>query len=74
VGQFVEHAVVASSGSPTALTWNQVSTDLFPNGVPDLEDAVVQEKAWTIIASASPVIVLCMIKWTHAPSLQSIEM
>jgi hypothetical protein len=56
VGQFVSSAVVASGGAPTALTWNVVSTDLFPNGVSDLEDAIVQEKAWTIIASASPVI------------------
>jgi hypothetical protein len=60
VGQFVSRAVVASSGAPTALSWNQVSTDLFPNGVSDLEDAVVQEKVWTIIASASPVIVRCV--------------
>lgn len=59
VGQFVSRAVVASSGP---LSWNQVSTDLFPNGVSDLEDAVVQEKAWTIIASASPVIVRCVVK------------
>lgn len=56
VGQFVSRAVVASGGAPTALSWNQVSTDLFPNGVSDVGDAVVQEKAWTIIASASPVI------------------
>ncbi len=62
VGQFVSRALVASSGAPTALTWNQVSTDLFPNEVSDLEDAVVQEKAWTIIASTSPVIVRCVIK------------
>ena len=51
VGQFVSRAVIASGGTPTALSWNQVSTDLFPNGVSDLEDAVIQEKAWTIIAS-----------------------
>lgn len=50
VGQFVSRAVVASGGAPTALSWNQVSTDLFPNGMSDLEDAVVQDKAWTIIA------------------------
>ncbi|KAI0305594.1 hypothetical protein B0F90DRAFT_1624843 [Multifurca ochricompacta] len=50
VGQFVSRAVVASSGSPTAITWNAVSTELFPNGTHDLEDAVVQEKAWVIIA------------------------
>jgi hypothetical protein len=56
VGQFVSRAVVASGGAPTALSWDVVSTDLFPNGVPDLEDAVVQEKAWTIIASASQAI------------------
>jgi hypothetical protein len=62
VGQFVSRAVVASSGAPTALSWNQVSTDIFPNGVPDLEDAVVQEEVWTIIASALPVIVQCVIK------------
>jgi hypothetical protein len=62
VGQFVSRAVVASGGAPTALSWNQVSTDLFPNGVSDLEDAVVQEKVWTIIASSSPVIVRCAIK------------
>jgi len=59
VGQFVSREVVASSRAPTALSWDHVSTDLFPNGVSDLEDAVVQEKAWTIIASASPVVVLC---------------
>ena len=57
VGQFVSRAVVASGGAPTALSWGQVSTELFPNGVSDLEDAVIQEKAWTIIASASLVIV-----------------
>ena len=53
VGQFVSRAVVASSGAPTTLTWSAVSTDLFPNGVPDLQNAVIQEKAWAIIASAS---------------------
>jgi hypothetical protein len=55
VGQFVSRAVVASGGAPTALSWSQVSTDLFPNGVSDLEDAVIQDKVWTIIASASSV-------------------
>jgi hypothetical protein len=55
VGQFVSRAVVASGGAPTALVWSVVSPDLFPNGVSDLEDAVVQEKVWTIIASALPV-------------------
>ncbi|KAI0277608.1 hypothetical protein BGY98DRAFT_1079125 [Russula aff. rugulosa BPL654] len=50
VGQFVSRAVVASGGAPTALSWSQVSTDLFPNGVSDLEDAVIQDKVWTIIA------------------------
>jgi hypothetical protein len=56
VGQFVSSAVVASGGAPTALSWDVVSPDLFPNGVSDLEDAVVQEKAWTIVTSASQVI------------------
>lgn len=60
MGQFVSRAVVASGGAPTALSWNQVSTDLFPNGVSDLGDAIIQEKAWTIIASAPPVIVRCV--------------
>ncbi|KAI9463645.1 hypothetical protein BJY52DRAFT_1252871 [Lactarius psammicola] len=50
VGQFVSRAVVASSGSPTTITWNAVSANLFPNGVQDLENAVVQNKAWAIIA------------------------
>ncbi|KAI0256100.1 hypothetical protein BJV78DRAFT_1385015 [Lactifluus subvellereus] len=50
VGQFVERAVVASSGRPTAMSWSAVSTGLFPNGAPDLEGAVVQNKAWAIIA------------------------
>ena len=53
VGQFVSRAVVARSGAPTTLTWSAVSTDLFPNGAPDLQDAVIQEKAWAIIAGAS---------------------
>jgi hypothetical protein len=53
VGRFVTRAVVDSSGAPTALTWSVVSADLFPNGVSDLENAVVQERVWTIIASAS---------------------
>jgi len=74
VGQSVSRAVVASSGAPTALSWKRVSIDLFPNGVLDLEDAVVQEKAWAIIASASPVIVRCVIKRAHAPPLQSTKM
>lgn len=59
VGQFVSRAVVASGGAPTALSWDQVSTDLFPNGVSDLEDAVIQEKAWTIIASC--VAIYCVV-------------
>ncbi|KAH9998533.1 hypothetical protein BJV74DRAFT_767839 [Russula compacta] len=50
VGQFVSRAVVASNGRPTTLTWNVVSTDLFPNVEHDLESAVIQEKAWAIIA------------------------
>ena len=53
VGQFVSRAVVASSGAPTALTWSVVSADMFPNGVRDLENAVVKERAWAILASAS---------------------
>jgi hypothetical protein len=53
VGQFISRAVVASGGTPTTLTWSVVSTDLFPSGVHDLENAVIQEKAWAIIASAS---------------------
>jgi hypothetical protein len=53
VGQFVSRAVVASSGATTAPTWSMVSTDMFPNMVQDLENAVIQEKAWAIIASAS---------------------
>jgi len=53
VGQFVSRAVVASSGVPTKLTWSAVPTDLFPNGAPDLQSAVIQEKAWAIIAGAS---------------------
>ncbi|KAI0298606.1 hypothetical protein BC826DRAFT_998341 [Russula brevipes] len=51
VGEFVARAVVASTGSPTALTWSAVSTDLFSNGASDLEAAVVEEKAWAIIAN-----------------------
>lgn len=66
MGQFVSRAGVASGGAPTALTWTVVPPDLFPNGVPDLEDAVVQEKVWTIIASALPVIG-ARFKWAHAP-------
>ncbi|KAI9461728.1 hypothetical protein F5148DRAFT_1214780 [Russula earlei] len=50
VGQFVSRAVIASSGEPTAITWNVVSADLFPNGPRDLESAVIQERAWAIIA------------------------
>jgi hypothetical protein len=57
VGQFVSRAVVASSGAPTAPTWSVVATDLFPNGVHDLENAVIQEKAWAIIASTSIILV-----------------
>ena len=53
MGQFVSRAVVASSGAPTTLTWNVVSTDLFPNVEHDLESAVIQDKAWAIIASVS---------------------
>ena len=53
MGQFVSRAVIASSGSPTAMSWSTVSADLFPNGVPDLENVVVQDKAWVVIASAS---------------------
>ncbi|KAH9978766.1 hypothetical protein BGW80DRAFT_1164876 [Lactifluus volemus] len=49
IGQFVSRAVVASNGPPTAISWNTVSTDLFPNGMHDVEDAVVQNKAWAII-------------------------
>lgn len=64
MGQFVSRAVIASSGAPTALWWNQVSTDLFPNGVSDLEDAVVQEKVWAIIASPSQV--CCAVCDAHA--------
>ena len=53
VGQFVSRAMVASGGAPTTLTWSAVPTDLFPNGAPDLQNAVIQEKAWAIIAGAS---------------------
>lgn len=50
VGQFVSRAVVASSGSPTTITWNAISANLFPNGAQDLEHAVVRNKVWAIIA------------------------
>ncbi|KAF8274530.1 hypothetical protein EI94DRAFT_1768739 [Lactarius quietus] len=50
VGQFVSRGVIASSGSPTAMTWYSVSANLFPNGAQDLEHALVQNQAWAIIA------------------------
>lgn len=56
MGQFISSAVVDSGGASTALTWTVVSPDLFPNGAPDLENEVVQEQVWTIIASALSVI------------------
>jgi hypothetical protein len=56
VGQFVSRAVVASSGAPTVPTWSVVAADMFPNGTRDLENAVIQEKAWAIIASTSVIL------------------
>lgn len=50
VGQFVSRTVLASSGSPTTITWSAISANSFPNGAQDLEDAVVQNRAWAIIA------------------------
>ncbi|KAI9442228.1 hypothetical protein H4582DRAFT_1927199 [Lactarius indigo] len=50
VGQFVSRAVLASSGSPTTITWSAIPANSFPNGAQDLENAVVQNKAWAIIA------------------------
>jgi hypothetical protein len=35
------------------MTWHAVSTDLFPNGVQDLEHAIVQNQVWAIISSMS---------------------
>ncbi|KAH9083528.1 hypothetical protein EDB83DRAFT_2562524 [Lactarius deliciosus] len=50
VGQFVSRAVLASSGSPTTITWSAIPANSFPNGAQDLEEAVVQNRAWAIIA------------------------
>jgi hypothetical protein len=61
-GQFVTRTVVASSGAPTAPTWSVIPTDIFPNGVRDLENAVIQEKAWAIIASTSITLVFHLLK------------
>ncbi|KAI0268702.1 hypothetical protein BC834DRAFT_821175 [Gloeopeniophorella convolvens] len=51
VGQFVSRALLATNGPPTTITWSTVSPDQFPNGVQDIERAIVQEeKAWLILA------------------------
>ncbi|KAH9002099.1 hypothetical protein EDB86DRAFT_3063599 [Lactarius hatsudake] len=42
--------VLASSGSPTTITWSAIPANSFPNGAQDLEEAVVQNRAWAIIA------------------------
>ena len=69
VGQFVSRAVVASSGAPTTLTWSAVSTDLFPNGAPDLQSAVIQEEAWAIIAGASRHLRFIFDNEVYAPAI-----
>ena len=33
------------------MTWHAVSADLFPNGVQDLEHALLQNQVWAIISS-----------------------
>jgi hypothetical protein len=51
VGQFVSHAVIASGGIPTMMTWRAIPANLFPNGAQDIEHALVQNQAWAVIAS-----------------------
>jgi hypothetical protein len=50
VGQFVSHAVIASGGIPTMMTWRAIPANLFPNGAQDIEHALVQNQAWAVIA------------------------
>jgi hypothetical protein len=33
------------------MTWHAVSADLFPNGVQDLEHAVLENQVWALISS-----------------------
>ena len=65
MGQFISRRVVASGGTPTTLTWSVVPIDLFPSGAHDLENAVIQEKAWAIIASACHMVSSWITKFTH---------
>ncbi|TFY61383.1 hypothetical protein EVG20_g7085 [Dentipellis fragilis] len=50
IGAFVTQAVMNSTGQPTQMSWSVVSPSLYPNGQNDLVDAVVDEKAWVIVA------------------------
>ena len=51
MGQFVSRAVVASSGSPTVITWTAVSASLLPNGEQDIEHALVENQVWAMVVS-----------------------
>jgi hypothetical protein len=48
VGESVTQAFLNATGPPTIMTWSVVSS---LRGDSDIEDAVVSEKAWMIVAS-----------------------
>ena len=39
------------TGDPSQMSWTIVGKESFPNGLSDVQNAVVQEKVWAIITS-----------------------
>ena len=42
-----------NTGNKDQIDWYTVPASLFPNGMSDVADAIVNEKAWAAVASAS---------------------
>ncbi|KAI0046802.1 hypothetical protein FA95DRAFT_1667828 [Auriscalpium vulgare] len=50
LGAYVSQSVLATNGPKTSMTWVQVPISHFPNGQPDVIEAIAEHRAWTIIA------------------------
>lgn len=51
IGSAFTQTFASVTGAPSQMTWTVVGAQNFPNGISDVQNAVVQEKAWVIVAS-----------------------
>ena len=47
-----------NTGRPNQISWSVMDAVNFPSGISDVQDAVLQEKAWAVISSEYILLVL----------------